>query len=143
MKRGKLWENQIRSKSALLELQLQKQILISDTHTLHTHKHTHHSQCAQAGQTEQVQGDQVKFHFVCLFPPPEGPSNTTKNQILELDGLKAGPVLHTLAASDEQDKSSSFLHQAVSVLKAQFLAKFPHPEETAMNVLALVSNAEG
>lgn len=75
---------------------------------------------------------------MCLLPPPEeeGPSNT-KNQILELDGLKTGAVLRTLATLDEQDKCS-FLHQAVSVLKAQFLSNFAHPEETAMNVLALV-----
>jgi hypothetical protein len=80
--------------------------------------------------TEEVHGDDVVFHFVAFLPSPEDPQT-----IVELDGLKPRPVLHTVVAGE------SFLEKAAQVVKQEFLAKFADPEATQMNVLALTSGA--
>lgn len=95
------------------------------TNTYNTHTN---SACAAAGMTEQVQGDSVEYHFVTFLPSATDPST-----IVELDGLKPRPVLHTAVEGE------GFLQRAVQVIKTLFLGKFENPEGTDMNVLALTS----
>lgn len=43
----------------------------------------------------------------------------------------------------EEGRQKSFLLCGAKVLQSEFLARFANPEETAMNVLALVREEEG
>lgn len=88
-----------------------------------------------------MQGDAVQYHFVCLFPASSSP-----HSIIELDGLKAAPAMHVVGKEEggkeggggEATEKESFLLCGAKVLQREFLARFANPEETAMNVLALV-----
>ena len=67
--------------------------------------------------------------------------------MLELDGLKAGPILHPCTTTDNNDHGAEetgmgFLPRGARLLQKEFLGKFAQPEETAMNVLALVREQE-
>lgn len=127
------------------------QIKLHNTHLtlLHpTPQPRTHSECAAQGHTEQVQGDAVQYHFVCLFPAAPSSPHT----IIELDGLKSAPIVHVLEKEGKEEEGKegeggengkeSFLLCGAKVLQRKFLARFANPEETAMNVLALVREEE-
>lgn len=92
-----------------------------------------HSEHAAQGQSEQVQGDAVRHHFICLIPNPLSPYPS----VLELDGLKAHPIIH-VGGSENGKKGETFLQMGAMVLKRDFLAQFSNADETEINVLALV-----
>lgn len=89
----------------------------------------------------------MQYHFVCLFPA----SPSSPHTIIELDGLKSAPIVHVLGTEEEEGKEGegeatgkeSFLLCGAKVLQREFLARFVNPEETAMNVLALVREEQG
>lgn len=82
---------------------------------------------------------------MCLFPA----SDSSPHSIVELDGLKTAPVMHVMGIEEGKEEEGegggkeSFLLSGAMVLKREFLARFANPEETAMNVLALVREEEG
>lgn len=116
-----------------------------------------YSSCAAQGQTEQVQSDEVVYHYVCFVPW----QRNGQDVIVELDGLKPGPIYHELRSTvgsrngnettgqaegagkeeEERPQYSDFLEHGITLIKEGFLAKFANAEETAMNVMALVSSA--
>jgi len=72
-----------------------------------------------------VQGDTVQYHFVCLFPA----SSSSPHTIVELDGLKAAPVIHVVGKEDEgkegereEGGETSILKCGAKVLQREFLA---------------------
>lgn len=81
---------------------------------------------------------------MCLFPA----SDSSPLLIVELDGLKTSPVMHVTGREEgkeeeeEKGEKESFLLSGAKVLKREFLARFANPEETTMNVLALVREEE-
>ena len=88
----------------------------------------------------------MQYHFVCLFPA----SASSPHTIIELDGLKSAPIVHVLEKEEEGKEGEgeatakeTFLLCGAKVLQREFLARFANPEQTAMNVLALVREDEG
>eukprot|EP00952_Eustigmatos_sp_NYUAD-ZCMA_P010952 44667-Eustigmatos_ZCMA.PRE.1 len=54
--------------------------------------------------------------------------------VIELDGLKAAPVVH-------ESDGATFLEKGAAVLRERFISRFRNPEAIDMTVLAFVRGA--